>query len=119
GAGVGVGHVGTTDPRVASRVPGSGAPGRAKPPYSPTGPAGGGQGPGGATPTFMVVVPTSRDVRLEYSTTTAEYLGRAATAAGVVGVAGLAVWPWWWRRRRGRTDAAAGAPGDGGDPAPR
>jgi hypothetical protein len=62
----------------------------------------------------MVVVPTSRDVRLEYSTTTAENLGRAATAAGVVGVAALAVWPWWRRRRRehGR-EQDRGVPGGG------
>jgi hypothetical protein len=52
----------------------------------------------------MVVVPTSKDVSLQYSTTTAENLGRAGTAAGVLGVVALAAWPWWRRRRSGRGD---------------
>ena len=75
-----------------------------KTPYFPNWTAHGADGPWRATPNFMVVVPTSRDVLLEYSTTTAENLGRAGTAAGVVGVAGLAAWPWWRKRRNGRRD---------------
>ena len=65
----------------------------------------GADGPWRATPNFMVVVPTTRDVELEYSTTTAENLGRAGSAAGVVGVAALAVWPCWRKRRPQRCGA--------------
>jgi hypothetical protein len=45
----------------------------------------------------MVVVPTSKDVTLEYGTTPAEWLGRAGTVAGVIGVGALV---WWWRPGR-------------------
>ena len=72
--------------------------------YFPNWTAHGADGPWRATPNYMVVVPTSRDVRLEYSTTTAENLGRAGTAAGGVGVAALAAWPWWRKRRSRRSD---------------
>jgi hypothetical protein len=65
----------------------------------------------------MVVVPTSRDVRLEYSTTTSENLGRAATVVGLLGVAALAVWPTWRRRRSRRPDETNPAAADGGYPA--
>lgn len=53
-----------------------------------------------STPNFMVVVPTSHDVHLTYSTTTAEWTGRILT---LFGVAGLGALVWWGRRnRRGR-----------------
>jgi hypothetical protein len=55
----------------------------------------------------MVVVPTSKQVRLEYGTTKAEWLGRAGTVAGIAGLVGLA---WWWRpgRRDDETPAEDG-----------
>jgi hypothetical protein len=52
----------------------------------------GADGPWRATPDFMVVVPTSRHVSLTYDTTPAEWLGRAATLAGLAGVGALV----WW-----------------------
>jgi hypothetical protein len=97
---VAVTNVRTTDHSVSFRVSRTGVPVMVKTSYFPNWTAHGADGPWRATPNFMVVVPTDRDVRLEYSTTAAENLGRAGTAAGVVGVAGLAVWPWWRKRRR-------------------
>jgi hypothetical protein len=52
----------------------------------------GANGPWRATPNFMVVVPTSRHVRLEYGTTSAEWVGRFGTLAGFAGLGGLI----WW-----------------------
>jgi hypothetical protein len=101
---VAVTDVRTTDHSVSFRVSRTGVPVMVKTSYFPNWTAHGADGPWRATPNFMVVVPTSRNVELEYSTTTAENLGRAGTAAGVVGVAGLAAWPWWRKRRSGRSD---------------
>ncbi|HKA93038.1 MAG TPA: 6-pyruvoyl-tetrahydropterin synthase-related protein [Acidimicrobiia bacterium] len=120
-----VSKVRTTDHSVSFRVSRTGVPVMVKTSYFPNWTASGARGPWRATPNFMVVVPTSREVRLEYSTSKAEYLGRAATVAGVFGVAGLAAWPWWQRRRRRRrppdapdtTGAADGTGLGGGYPA--
>ena len=113
-----VSKVRTTDHSVSFRVSRTGVPVMVKTSYFPNWTASGARGPWRATPNFMVVVPTSREVRLEYSTSNAEYLGRAATVVGVLGVAGLAAWPWWLRRRRrSHTEAGDGAVVDGGYPA--
>jgi hypothetical protein len=105
-----------TDHSVSFRVSRPGVPVLVKASYFPNWTVHGADGPWRATPNFMVVVPTSRDVRLEYSTTAAENLGRAGTAAGVLGVAGLAAWPWWRRRRSGRTDELDRSASGGGYP---
>jgi hypothetical protein len=111
---VDVTNIRTTDHSVSFRVSRTGVPVMVKTSYFPNWTAQGADGPWRATPNFMVVVPTSRDVRLEYSTTTAENLGRAGTAAGVVGVAALAVWPWWRKRRTERRgDEDRSVPGGG------
>ena len=52
----------------------------------------------------MVVVPTSKHVKLVYGTTTAEWVGRAGTVVGFVGL-GLLVW-WGWRSRTAKGDGA-------------
>jgi hypothetical protein len=113
---VAVTDVHTTDHSVSFRVSRTGVPVMVKTSYFPNWTAHGADGPWRATPNFMVVVPTSRDVELEYSTTTAENLGRAGTAAGVVGVAALAVLPWWRKRRSGRSDGVERSAAVGGHP---
>jgi 6-pyruvoyl-tetrahydropterin synthase related domain len=112
-----VSDVRTTDNSVSFRVSRTGVPVMVKTSYFPNWTASGADGPWRATPNFMVVVPTSRDVRLEFSTSTAERLGQVATVGGVFGMAGLAAWPWWCRRRRERAEAAGGSAVDGGYPA--
>jgi hypothetical protein len=113
---VAVTDVHTTDHSVSFRVSRTGVPVMVKTSYFPNWTAHGADGPWRATPNFMVVVPTSRDVELEYSTTTAENLGRAGTAAGVVGVAALAVLPWWRKRRSGGSDGVERSAAVGGHP---
>jgi hypothetical protein len=112
-----VSHVRTTDHSVSFRVSRTGVPVMVKTSYFPNWTVTGAKGPWRATPNFMVVVPTSREVRLDYSTTTAEYLGRVGTVAGVFGVAGLAAWPWWRKRRKQHSAVENGPAGDAGYPA--
>jgi hypothetical protein len=59
----------------------------------------------------MVVVPTEHDVTLHYGTTSAEWLGRLGTLAGLVGVGLLAWWPVHVRRRRVLRHEVEAAPG--------
>jgi hypothetical protein len=114
---VDVTRIRATNDSVSFRVSRTGVPVIVKTSYFPNWTAVGAEGPWRATPNFMVVVPTSREVRLEYAATTAENLGRAGTAAGVLGVAGLAVWPWWRRRRDQRREGMESASVGGGYPA--
>jgi len=113
-----VSHVRTTDHSVSFRVSRTGVPVMVKTSYFPNWSASGADGPWRATPNFMVVVPTSHQVRLDYSTTKAEQLGRVGTVAGVFGVAGLALWPWWRKRRKQHSATENGPGGDAGYPAP-
>lgn len=94
------------DDSVSFRVSRTGVPVYVKTSWYPNWEAEGADGPYRATPNLMVVVPTERDVTLHYGTTTAEWLGRAGTLAGVAGVVGLVVWP----RRRRRTQEIEARP---------
>ncbi len=96
----------TDDDSVSFRVSRTGVPVYVKTSWFPNWEADGAEGPYRATPNFMVVVPTEKTVTLHYGTTSAEWLGRLGTLAGLVGLGALAAWPWWTRRRR----AAAAKP---------
>ncbi len=89
-----------TDSGVSFHVSRTGVPILVKTSYFPNWTVHGATGPYRSTPNFMVVVPTSKDVRLTYGTTTVEWGGRILTLLGVAGIGALV---WWGRRnRRGR-----------------
>ena len=87
-----VSNVRTTDDSISFDVSRTGVPVMVKSSYFPNWEAEGATGPYRATPDFMVVVPTSRHVHLTYGTTSAEWLGRVGTLAGLAGLGALV----WW-----------------------
>jgi hypothetical protein len=60
--------------------------------FFPNWQAHGAEGPYRVAPNFMVVVPTSNDVKLTYGLTKYEWLGRVGTLLGLVGVGVLVGW---------------------------
>jgi hypothetical protein len=95
-----VSDVRTDDDSVSFHVSRTGVPVLVKTSWYPNWEVEGADGPYRATPNHMVVVPTSKDVTLTFGTTHAEWLGRLATLAGVVGLGLLIWWPYHVRRRR-------------------
>jgi 6-pyruvoyl-tetrahydropterin synthase related domain len=93
----GVSDVQIDDDTISFRVARTGVPVIVRTSYFPNWQADGAEGPWRATPNFMVVVPTSNEVRLEYGTTNAEWLGRIGSGFGLVGLGALVC---WGRRRR-------------------
>jgi 6-pyruvoyl-tetrahydropterin synthase related domain len=91
------------DHSVAFDVSRTGVPVLVKTSYFPNWQASGANGPWRATPNEMVVVPTSKHVRLVYGTTTAEWVGRIGTLLGLGGVAFLV---WWVPGRRPRREVS-------------
>jgi hypothetical protein len=88
-----VSHVMTTASSISFDVSRIGTPVVVKIPYFPNWQATGATGPYEAMPNVMVVVPTSRHVTLAYGTTTVDWLGKAASVAGLVGLGALAFRP--------------------------
>lgn len=84
-----------------------GVPVLVKESYFPNWQVSGAKGPYRVTPNFMVVIPTEKNVHLHYGYSTADKVGHAMTAAGVIGTGALAVMgattltdlPWIRRRR--------------------
>ena len=110
-----VSDVKATDDSISFRVDEVGKPVLVKASWFPNWEVDGAEGPYRATPNFMVVVPTEKEVTLRYGTTPAEWAGRLLTLIGFVGI-GLLVW--WGHRTRKRARAAGpdgepqgGAPG--------
>jgi hypothetical protein len=73
--------------------------------YYPNWEVEGAEGPWRATPNFMVVVPTSKHVKLTFATSNVEWAGRALTLVGFVGLAGLV---WWGLAARRSDDSTVG-----------
>jgi hypothetical protein len=92
-----ISNVHRTDDSISFDVSRTGVPVIVKESWFPNWEVEGADGPYRATPNQMVVVPTSKHVTLQFGTTTAEWLGRLGTLAGLVGL-GLLVW--WPIRRR-------------------
>ena len=95
------------DHRLAFTTTGVGRPHLIKVSYFPNWTAYGADGPWRAAPSFMVVVPTQRQVELRFERTWVEEVGRWLTVAGVVT---LVV---WWARAARRIKEVSGPPPDG------
>ncbi len=89
---VDVSNIRTTESSVEFDVSRTGVPVMVKTSYYPNWQAEGAEGPWRATPNFMVVVPTSRHVKLTFATSSADWVGRALTLVGLAGLGGLV----WW-----------------------
>jgi hypothetical protein len=110
---VDVSHIRTTESSIEFDVSRTGVPVMVKTSWYPNWTAEGADGPYRATPNFMVVVPTSKHVKLTFSTATVDWVGRALTVVGLVGLGGLV----WWGMAARRPDEPAvddGGAGGGG-----
>ena len=74
---------------ISFKVTTTGVPVLVKVPYFPNWHASGATGPWLVSPNLMVVVPTSHDVTLRYGPTTADWLGRTGSVAGIAGLVAL------------------------------
>lgn len=110
---VDVSNIRTTESSVEFDVSRTGVPVMVKTSWYPNWRAEGADGPWRATPNFMVVVPTSKHVKLTYATATVDWVGRALTVVGLVGLGGL-VW-WGMAVRRPDDPAVEGGGGEGVD----
>jgi uncharacterized membrane protein len=78
--------------RISFTTTAVGVPHLVKVSYFPNWRAQGADGPWRATPSLMVVVPTSEDVVLEFEDTWAENGGKIATVVGLVVLLGAVLW---------------------------
>ncbi len=81
-----------TDSSVSFHVSRTGVPVVVRTSYYPNWQASGADGPWRLTPNFMVVVPTSKTVTLNYARSGPEIVGIALSVFGVVGLGGLIFW---------------------------
>ncbi|HZN13832.1 MAG TPA: gephyrin-like molybdotransferase Glp [Acidimicrobiales bacterium] len=84
-----VSHVRTGDDYISFDVDRPGSPVLVKASYFPNWKAKGARGPWRVTPNQMVVIPTSRHVRLHYGETPVDLMGWALTILGILAVVGF------------------------------
>jgi hypothetical protein len=108
---VDVSNIRTTESSIEFDVSRTGVPVMVKTSWYPNWEAEGADGPWRATPNFMVVVPTSKHVKLTFTTATVDWAGRALSVVGLVGLGGL-VW-WGMAARRPDEPAVEDAGGEG------
>lgn len=101
-----VSNVVIEDHRISFTTEAIGLPHMIKVSYFPNWEASGAQGPWHATPSLMVVVPTGREVVLEFTDTWAESIGRLLSGLGILSL--LAVWVVISRQRRLARSGASG-----------
>jgi hypothetical protein len=106
---VDVSNIRTTESSVEFDVSRPGVPVMVKTSWYPNWEAEGADGPWRATPNFMVVVPTSKHVKLTFTTSGVDWAGRVLTVVGLVGLGGL-VW-WGMAARRPDDSSVEGAEG--------
>ena len=106
---VAVSNIRTTESSVEFDVSRTGVPVMVKTSYYPNWVAEGADGPWRATPNFMVVVPTSKHVKLTFATSSAEWAGRILTLVGLAGLGGLV----WWGLASTRARDSSGVPDSG------
>jgi hypothetical protein len=97
---VDVSNIHTTESSVEFDVSRTGVPVMVKTSWYPNWKVGGADGPWRATPNFMVVVPTSKHVKLTFATATVDWVGRALSVVGLSGLGGLV----WWGMAARRTE---------------
>ncbi len=90
----------------------TGVPVMVKTSWYPNWEAEGAEGPWRATPNFMVVVPTAKHVKLTFTTATVDWVGRALTVVGLVGLGGLV---WWGMAARRPDESTTDGPVHGAD----
>jgi hypothetical protein len=95
-----------------------GKPVEVKESFFPNWKVSGASGPYRLAPNLMVVVPTSKHVELTYGLTAADWIGRAITVSGLVGLALFALWTGARRWSAGydeNRDGSDGPDGSGGN----
>jgi hypothetical protein len=95
-----VSDIRSDDHSISFHVSQTGVPVLVKTSYFPNWRATGAKGPWRSTPNYMVVVPTSNDVRLVYEQTSAEWMGLGGSILGLVGLVALALFFGSASRRR-------------------
>jgi hypothetical protein len=120
-----VSNVQSTVDSISFDVSDIGKPVEVKESYFPNWKVSGAKGPYRLAPNLMVVVPTSKHVKLTYGLTGADWAGRIITVGGAVGLVLLGLWTGARRYAAGDTPEADvhddGSPSDEGsdDGAPR
>ena len=104
---VDVSNIRTTESSIEFDVSRTGVPVMVKTSWYPNWKAEGANGPWRATPNFMVVVPTSKHVKLTFATATVDWVGRVLTVVGLVGLGGLV---WWGMATRGNPTKSPSTP---------
>jgi hypothetical protein len=108
-----VSNVRTSVDKISFDVSDIGRPVEVKESYFPNWKVSGAEGPYRLAPNLMVVVPTSNHVELTYGLTPADWIGRAITVGGLVGLTLLALWTGARRFSAGYDDDAEGSDPDG------
>ncbi len=106
---VDVSNIRTTESSIEFDVSRTGVPVMVKTSWYPNWKAEGADGPWRATPNFMVVVPTDKHVKLTFTTSTVDWVGRALTVVGLVGLGGLV----WWGMAARKPDEPTIEDGEG------